>query len=69
MSIIWNIQSLDVREKRSIKHRNLKANEVHTMLIGLLTLTRVTYMVTLNVDMSPTKELEPQLPILVILKE
>lgn len=68
MFIIWNIQSLDVR-KRNIKHTNLKANEVHTMLIGLLTLTHVTHMVTLNVHMSPTKELETQLPILAIIKK
>ncbi len=66
--IIWNIQSLDVR-KRNVRHTNLKANEVHTMLIGLLTLTRVTHMVTLNVQMSPTKELETQLPILAIINK
>lgn len=68
MFIIWNIQSLDVR-KRSIKHTNLKANEVNTMLIGLLSLTHVTHMVTLNVHRSPSEELEPQLPILAILKK
>jgi hypothetical protein len=39
------------------------------MLIGLLTLTRVTHMVTLNVQMSPTKELETQLPILAIINK
>jgi hypothetical protein len=55
--------------KRSIKHTNLKANEVNTMLIGLLTLTHVTHMITLTMHRSSSEELETQLPILAILKK